>query len=71
MRGSLFLNNTARIGFTEDGELDENAGKGGGIMSFADGDSLLREHDDLGQQGRGAPAAASSTTPTASSGSCT
>ena len=40
MRGSLFLNNTARIGFTEDGELDENAGKGGGIMSFADGDSL-------------------------------
>ncbi len=40
VRGSLFLNNTARIGFTEDGELDENAGKGGGIMSFADGDSL-------------------------------
>ena len=40
VRGSIFLNNTARIGFTEDGELDENAGKGGGVMSFADGDSL-------------------------------
>ncbi|WP_165821285.1 right-handed parallel beta-helix repeat-containing protein [Nocardioides gansuensis] len=41
VRGSLFLNNTARIGFTDEGELDDNAGKGGGIMSFADGDSLF------------------------------
>ncbi|MDZ5622522.1 right-handed parallel beta-helix repeat-containing protein [Nocardioides sp. HM23] len=41
VRGSLFLNNTARIGTPgEDGELPEEAGRGGGIMSFADGDSL-------------------------------
>ena len=40
-------------------------------MSFADGDSLYREHDDLREQGRRPPAAASSTTPTASSGSST
>jgi parallel beta-helix repeat protein len=41
VRGSLFLNNAARIGFTEEGEIDENAGKGGGLMSFADGQSLI------------------------------
>ncbi|WP_162605917.1 right-handed parallel beta-helix repeat-containing protein [Jiangella aurantiaca] len=41
VRGSLFLNNTAHMGTTgEDGELPEEAGQGGGIMSFADGDSL-------------------------------
>jgi CSLREA domain-containing protein len=40
VRGSLFLNNTARIALSEEGELDENAGKGGGIMSYADGESL-------------------------------
>ena len=49
-RGSLFLNNTARIGFTEDGEIDENAGKGGGIMSFADGDSLIENTTISGNQ---------------------
>ncbi|SDU18316.1 parallel beta-helix repeat (two copies) [Jiangella alkaliphila] len=39
-RGTLFLNNTARLALNEEGVLDENAGHGGGIMSFADGDSL-------------------------------
>jgi parallel beta-helix repeat protein len=41
IRGSLFLNNSARLVRTEEGEIDENGGKGGGIMSFADGDSLI------------------------------
>ncbi|HEX7255365.1 MAG TPA: right-handed parallel beta-helix repeat-containing protein [Gaiellaceae bacterium] len=40
VRGSLFLNNSARMGTSEDGDIEENAGKGGGIMSYADGQSL-------------------------------
>ena len=40
-RGSLFLNNSARNAPVVDGDVDENAGKGGGLMSFADGDSLF------------------------------
>ncbi len=40
-KNSLFLNNSARQPPAVEGELDENAGKGGGLMSFADGDSLF------------------------------
>ena len=53
-RGSLFLNNYARIGMTEEGEIDENAGLGGGLMSFADGDSLFENTTFSGNRaGRG------------------
>ncbi len=41
IKGSLFLNNSARIARSEEGELLEESGHGGGLMSFADGDSLI------------------------------
>ncbi|HEV3478074.1 MAG TPA: choice-of-anchor Q domain-containing protein, partial [Gaiellaceae bacterium] len=41
IRGSLFLNNSARIARNEEGVIEEEAGKGGGLMSFADGESLI------------------------------
>ena len=54
MRGSLLLNNYARVAMTEEGEIDENAGLGGGLMSFADGDSLIENTTFSGNRaGRG------------------
>jgi parallel beta-helix repeat protein len=41
IRGSLFLNNSARIARNEEGLIEEEAGHGGGLMSFADGESLI------------------------------
>jgi parallel beta-helix repeat protein len=54
VRGSLFLSNSARIAMTEEGEIDENAGKGGGLMSFADGDSLIENSTFSGNKAAGA-----------------
>ncbi|MDQ4055682.1 MAG: CSLREA domain-containing protein, partial [Actinomycetota bacterium] len=41
VRGSLILNNRARIARNDEGVIEEDAGHGGGLMSFADGESLI------------------------------
>ncbi|HEV3376931.1 MAG TPA: choice-of-anchor Q domain-containing protein, partial [Thermoleophilaceae bacterium] len=42
VKGSLFLNNSARIARNDEGVIEEEAGHGGGLMSFADGESLFQ-----------------------------